>query len=206
MIKVKVNGQHESDVSEMNAQGWNVCVYREPRHQSMDFITAHKGEFRFVVYCTADDEGDPMICIKKYLNGVCRESKKFYNPNNSINGLLFISEGKTPETTYAFFRNEDLQSIMDEFDVRKIVFPAKDGERFTKVVYDNDTVKASPPPFHTDGIYDIIDEGIINGLRKYEVHGASYIYEYRTSVLTIPWKYDCGKIREQLAEIITKDE
>jgi hypothetical protein len=115
---------------------------------------------------------------------------------------LCISEGKDTDQTYAFFRNEKLQEIIDEFGLRRIVFPREDGNTFSKIVWtkeDKQSHGVPTPMFHTDGSYE--DQGVENDTRKWLVSGASYIYEYVSGTLTIPQQYDTEKIREILTSL-----
>ena len=123
--------------------------------------------------------------------------------NCGINGTLSISEGKDSDSTYAFFRNEKLQRVIDDFNINRIIFPREGGTTFEKEVH-FDTTKHSVnecnknlPPFHTDGSYETIKSTDRN-VRKWRVSGATYIFEYITRTLTIPQNYDIDKIAEIL--------
>lgn len=89
---------------------------------------------------------------------------------------------------------------MDDFGIRKVVFPKESGKQFSKVVYNDTMTEMTPPPFHTDGTFEFHNE--IANYPKYDISGATYVYEYLSCVLTIPQVYDCEKIREKLNEIM----
>lgn len=200
MVRIKINPKRQSDVNEMKAKGWSISVYRD-RENEAEFVTVEKGRIRFAMRTIIDEESkDKYVEIKKYLDGYVKDAKRFYENGYGVNGTFVISEGKTPELTYAFFRNEGIQEIIDEFGLSRIVFPKEQGQKFDKTVY-CDIVKnpsfkdPSMPFFHTDGTYKPT-KADTKGLTAFEISGATYIYEYNTATLTIPWKYDLEKVRE----------
>jgi hypothetical protein len=138
------------------------------------------------------------VQIRKYVHGYFTDSKIFMDTGSGINGTICISEGRSVETTYAFFRSEELQKIIDDYGLKKVSFP-KDitGYVFDKIVPSPANLpetKASLPPFHTDGSYEKYKTE--DGNIAWRIHGASYVYEYNTCTLTIPWEYNIPRVRE----------
>lgn len=206
MIKIKISSGSQSDVTDMRAKGWHLMVFRGIASDD-DFITVAKNDVRFVMRVVKHDN-EKYLEIAKYLDGVFKESKQFYENGCGIRGTLCISEGKEPDLTYAFFRNEKLQDIIDEFGLRRIIFPREPGDHFEKEVQvDLDKYKQytgehpTAPSFHTDGTYEEIPSDN-RRLKKWKVSNATYIYEYNTGTLTIPQKYDTNKIWQTLEELM----
>lgn len=208
MIRVKINRKRQSDVNEMKAKGWHVCVYREPDLND-EFVTAEKNGIRFVMKGVTTETEEHVIEIRKYVNGFYKDSKKFFDNGCGINGTLCISEGITIENTYAFFRNEKLQDLIEEFGLRRVVFPREEGSKFSKTVYDSYETGVESihlgdvpvmPPFHTDGVYEQLPS-IEPKTNKFEIHDATYVYEYNSLTLTIPWKYDVEYLRELMKSL-----
>jgi hypothetical protein len=97
--------------------------------------------------------------------------------------------------------------MLDEFGIRRVVFPRDPGDTFEKEVYfDKDKAKINEsdhpmmPPFHTDGTYEQLRTE--RNLMKWRVTNATYIYEYNTLTLTIPQIYDVNAIADKLEEFI----
>lgn len=200
MVRIKIDANSKTDVTDMRAKGWHILVFRGQTPDA-DFVTAEKKDVRFVMKITNNNDAK-CVEITKYLDGYVKDVKKFYEGGCYLNGTLCISEGKEVEQTYAFFRNEKLQQIIDEFGLRRIVFPREDGDTFSKTVWtkeDKQSRSVPTPAFHTDGAYE--DQGVEDETRKWLVTGASYIYEYTSGTLTIPQQYDAEKIREILTSL-----
>lgn len=205
MVRIKINPKKQSDVNEMKAKGWAISVYRD-RDTDSEFVTIEKGRIRFVMKTIIDENtNDKYVEVKKYMDGYVKDAKRFYENGYGVNGTFVISEGKTPDMTYAFFRNEGIQEIIDRYGLNRIVFPKEQGEKFDKTVYLDITKNPTSndknaPFFHTDGTYKPAKSDNKN-LIAFDVSNASYIYEYNTFTLTIPWKYDLEKIDEIMASL-----
>lgn len=207
MIKIQIPDNRHSDVSDMRAKGWHAMIFRGTETDD-DFITVEKRDVRFVVRIVPAN-GEKCIEIAKYINGAIVDTKRFYENGCGITGTLNISEGKDNSMTYAFFRNEKLQNIIDDFGLRKVIFPKEADEKFEKDVqisidryrqYSGNHPIA--PPFHTDGTYEEIKSDD-SRLKKWHISNATYIYEYTTAVLTIQQKYDTDKIRATMNELMS---
>lgn len=201
MVKIKVSGKGKSDVTEMKAKGWRALIFRAPAPEE-EMIVVDKNDVRFVVK-TVSKDNERYTEVVKYISGFKKDTKQFCDCDCGINGTLSISEGKDSDSTYAFFRNEKLQRVIDDFKINRIIFPREGGVTFEKEVH-FDTTKHSInecnknlPPFHTDGNYETIKSTDRN-VRKWRVSGATYIFEYVTRTLTIPQNYDIDKIAEIL--------
>lgn len=205
MIRIKIARKKQSDVTELIAKGWRASVFRDA-DDAAEMITVEKGCIKFVLKRSATDPS--LMELKKYVSGYYHDTKSFYEAGCGINGTICISEGKNSDATYAFFRNEKLQLLMDKFHLRKIIFPKEDCPKFDKDVYYDETAKYANEAyfdgpngcFITDGSSS--EEPSIEGTRKWSVANASYIYELATQTLTIPWKYDTDKLMEILSKII----
>ena len=218
MVKIKIPGRTESDVSRMIAKGWAVSIFRGKNIYGFDdFITIEKGGVKFwigkgsVLLGEIEDKSSA-IEIKKYVDGKYDESKIFYDTGDGLAGTIFITDSKTISQTYAFFRNASLMEIIDEFSLRRIEFPKTSNFRFEKtIVEDLDKTSMNPdwdckngmPPFHTDGNYEITEliDTAEEHVRAWLVSDASYIYEYNSATLTIPQVYDVDTIRNIMNEL-----
>lgn len=206
MIKIRINSGSQSDVTDMRAKGWHIMVFRGTVADD-DFVTVSKNDIRFVMRVVLHDK-KKYLEIAKYVDGMFKESKQFYENGCGICGTLCISEGKELDLTYAFFRNEKLQEIIDEFGLRRIIFPREAGDHFEKEIQvDMEKYKQYTgehpvaPSFHTDGTYEEIQSDN-RYLKKWKVSNATYIYEYNTGTLTIPQEYDTNKIWKILEDLM----
>lgn len=210
MVRIKINSNAQTDVTDMRAKGWHALVFRgTPAQSNEDFVTVEKKDIRFVARITMHED-TKCVEVLKYLDGYLKDVKQFYENGCGINGTLCISEGKSADLTYAFFRNEKLQKIIDEFGLRRIVFPRDPGDKFEKDVqidlaryqqYTGNKHYPIAPSFHTDGTYEEIKPDDRN-IKRWHVANASYILEFNTMTLTIPQKYDTDKIWEILKDLV----
>lgn len=205
MIRIRINQKKVSDVTSMNAKGWRVSIFRESIAVN-EMVTVEKDAIKFmlnIMHPAVVQNGTGAhtvnaVQIRKYVHGYFTDSKIFMDTGSGINGTICISEGRSVETTYAFFRSEELQKIIDDYGLKKVSFP-KDitGYVFDKIVPSPANLpetKASLPPFHTDGSYEKYKTE--DGNIAWRIHGASYVYEYNTCTLTIPWEYNIPRVRE----------
>ena len=202
MIRIRINPKKMSDVTTMIAKGWRVSIYREPDPLN-ESVTVEKDAIKFmikIIDCILEESATPVTAveIRKYVHGYLSDTRTFYDTGSHINGMIGISEGRTVETTYAFFRSEELQDIVDEFGLKKVVFPKTAHDRkLDKVVLSPHYFpenKSGIPPFHTDGKYNkhSSDTDAVN----WQIWDATYVYEYNTCTLSLPWKYDPENVRE----------
>lgn len=218
MVKIKIPGRTESDVSRMNAKGWAVSIFRGKNIYGLDdFITIEKGSVKFwigksTILLGEIEDKSSAIEIKKYIDGKYEESKIFYDTGDGLAGTIFITDNKIVPQTYAFFRNASLMGIIDEFSLRRIEFPKTSDFRFEKtIVEDLSKTSMNPaydcknglPPFHTDGNYEITEliDTTDEHVRVWLVSDASYIYEYNSATLTIPQVYDVDTVRNIMNEL-----
>ena len=219
MVKIKIPKRNESDVSRMIAKGWNVSIFRGKNVFGFeDFITIEKGCVKFWAGYTRTNNMDQDIGgftgieIKKYVDGKYDESKIFYDTGDGLAGTIFITDSKIVSQTYAFFRNDSLMDIINEFSLRRIEFPKSSNSLFEKtIVEDLDKTSMNPardckngmPPFHTDGNYEITEliDTPEEHVREWLISDASYIYEYNSATLTIPQVYDVDTIRNIMNEL-----
>lgn len=210
-VKIKIDDRMSTDASEIIARGWHVSIYRSKEPMN-DFITVIKDNVRF----TFKMEEAHSICVKKYIDGDLIDTKSFYDSDCGLVGAICIREFPD-HTPYAFFRNRHLIDFMHEFHIKRVEFPKTADGRFEKSVFevcqkDEPATSAFPPPFHTNGTYTI--HGIVKFgdkyARRYDIANASYIYEYNTDTITIPWIYDIDVLSILLRELgesdITDDE
>lgn len=216
MIRIRINQKKVSDVTSMNAKGWRVSVFRESKPEN-EMVTVERDAIKFVMsimqvprsHAELDWTGMTTMIqavqIKKYIHGYFTDSKIFMDTGSGINGTICISEGKTVETTYAFFQSEELDQLKQEFDIKKITFP-KDirGYRFDKIIPWDEVsyepgAKLTVPKFHTDGVYELIQDE--DGRAAWQIGNATYVYEYERHVLTIPWEYNLKQIRELMRSL-----
>lgn len=210
MIRIRINPKKASDVTTMYAKGWRVSIFREAKSEN-EMVVVEKDVLRFVMTIMSmnrADEGEPpvriqAVQIKKFVHGYFVDSRIFLDTGSGINGTICISEGRTVETTYAFFRSEELQKLIEEFDIKRVAFP-KDttAYRFEKqIIIPNDTIVDSHtmPEFHTDGTYQLIKTP--DGDNAWLVSNATYVYEYKIRTLTIPWEYNLMHVREIMKDL-----
>ena len=204
MVKIKIDSKKLSDVSDMRAKGWHISIFRS---DDGDFIIVEKKDVRFKLGIITNDNGEKCVEVTKFLHGVQKDTKLFDENGVGLCGTICISEGKLDEETYAFFRNQKLQDIIEEFSLKRIVFPREAGNTFEKDVY-HDYYKSRQskdmPTFHTDGTYEQV-ESKIKGIAQWHIVNATYVYEYNSATLTIPQKYDVDKVRTILNEILNNN-
>ena len=210
MIRIKICQKKQSDATELTAKGWHISIFRDI-DETDEFVTAEKNEIKFIL--RTSKEHPEQMELKKYVHGFYRDTKMFFGCGTGINGTLCISEGKTTDATYAFFRNAYLQDLMDKYQIRKIVFPKEDSKTIEKDVYFDPKSKyandkacielSSEIPFVTDGSYES-EASITEGVQKWHIKDATFVYEYAPRTLTIPWTYDIGKLDSELGLIYHK--
>ena len=212
MIRIRINQKKVSDVTSMNAKGWRVSIYRDANPLN-EMVTVEKDAIKFmlnIMHPAVVQNGTSAhtvnaVQIKKYVHGYFTDSKIFMDTGSGINGTICISEGKSVETTYAFFRSEELQELIDEFGLKRVSFPKDTKEyKFDKIIQSPATIpetKANIPNFHTDGTYEKIKTE--SGGTAWKISGATYVYEYNTCTLTIPWEYNLWEVRRLMSNLLT---
>lgn len=206
MVKFKILDASQSDVSDLLVKGWHIMIFRGDSSYE-DFLIVSKKGVKFVVKIV-DKWGYNVIEITKYIDGVKKDMKQFYDHRCGLNGTYSISEGKSDDLSYMFFRNESLTKLMDEFGLKRVMFPRESCERFEKDVYldmdkslqYNGNAYKNIPFFHTDGEYAQV-ESEVPGSAKWHISDAKYIYEYNTKTLTIPQLYNVDDVRQWLKEL-----
>ena len=212
MIRIRINKKKVSDVTSMNAKGWRISIYRDPNPLN-EMVTVEKDAIKFILdimHPAVVQNGTSAhtvnaVQIRKYVHGDFKDSKLFMDTGSGINGTICISEGKCVETTYAFFRSEELQELIDEFGLKRVSFPKDNKEyKFDKIIQSPANIpetKANIPNFHTDGTYEKIKTE--SGGTAWKISGATYVYEYNTCTLTIPWEYNLLEVRRLMSNLLT---
>lgn len=205
MVKIKIVSRSASDATKMKAKGWVIEIFRE-KYEHDDYVIAERDNIN-VRFVLAPAKTPNTMEIKKFVDGEYVDSKFFYDPGCGLCGTLCISEGKTIATTYAFFRNEKLTTLMERYGIKRIEIAKDDSPQFEKFVYEDTTrspygrtITPTMPPFHTDGTYEEASQ-FSSSMRKFLITGASYVYEYNTCTLTIPQKYNVEKLDEILKQL-----
>lgn len=151
MIKIKIFSKANSDASRMFAKGWDIRMYRDRENANGSSVTAEKGNVKFII--TQKDDGEHII-LKKFVNETCVDTKEYRRDNTEqCEGTLFINDHRDPTNVYAFFRNEELQNLMDCCGAERLVF----------LRFDADTIPKTAEPeteYITDGEVD--EAGNIN--------------------------------------------
>lgn len=192
MITKIIAPKRLSDISEEKGGCWGMDIFRSKSPKG-DGVVMKRGNIKFKISLGTNEVGVDVVKLTKYIGSEEKWTKRFYDPGDGIDGQYCISEGITDNETYAFFRPWSIVMLMCQYGINRVLFP-KESEyegnyKFTRTVdnYDNTGV----PPFHTDGQYDKTANG-------WTISGASYVYEYNTGTLTIPWQYDLNKLTEDL--------
>lgn len=196
ITKIKIDSATKSDVISMTMRGgWKVHIYRNPDDEKKDFVTVTRDPHRFHMYID-----DNCIVIDRYFDGRKMDTKRFHDTGSGINGLLFISENPISNLTYAYFRTEQLQSIMDDFDIVRVEIAKEPGVTFDKTI-EYITLNGMPH-FHTDGTYELRENPDDPNRSEWLIGGATYIWDYENRRLHIPQVFDHRALRQKLQEIV----
>ena len=194
MIRIKINPDDKSSVINMTARGgWKVTIFRDSNDSKRDFVTVLREPVRFHLHI----EGETVV-LDRYVDGKRIDTKKFYDTGSGINGTICISENPQANTIYGYFRTDELQTIIEDFELKRIEIAKEPGKTMTKTIAGNGS---TVPPFHTDGTYE--EQKAPDGSQQWLVGGATWIWEYETRTLHIPQIYDHERIYDALEEIVT---
>lgn len=205
MIKFKINDPSKSDVTKMFAKKWRMTIYgKGTLKENLDIVHVEKDDVLFVIYLDKDKHN---IIVDRFIDDIFIDRKSFHDDGDGVVGTFCILEGETSRTTYAFFRTEKLQQLMDQYGIR-ISFSKESGNMINKfrihqswdnLVYGGTVPEM--PPFHTDGTFTCMKN---EDRRENEwiVSGATYIYGYPQCILYLPQDYDLEHIKDVLEEII----
>lgn len=185
MIKIKVSTKESSDVTQYVAREWTVKVYRS--YRGGEFFTAEKGPIQFVV-----KEDDDEVTVTKFVNGESADVKRSHADHCGVGGTLYINDHKDPARCYAFFRNERIQSLIDYFQIPKLLF-----QKDSDTTIDEWTTTSPASEILTDGIVTDVD---IDGIMGVLVDEAKFIYDAKTMILLIPQNYDLDYIESELSK------
>jgi hypothetical protein len=204
MIKIKICSRDQSDVTEMKAKGWLIRIMREANPHKTQ-VVAEKGNVQYVL-STIKEEGEVLVCLKTYVFGECTSTKQSPSDGCGVYGTLYISDNSIEERSYAFFRNEAIQSFMDFFGIRQVKYTedAVMTESFSQTLqFENDTEDLGDR-FVTDGF--VTHNSIQNedGVWSHSVSisYASYLYDKQSMTLSIPYRYDINKLYDIMYEYL----
>ena len=199
-IKFKIVSKNISDVTDMTAKGWRASVFRDLALKD-EFVVISKDRIKFNVSVNAENK---QIVVDRYIDGKKIDYKRFHDTGNGINGMIFIVEDDEIEKTYAFFRTEELQDLIETYHLHKVIIAKQAGDVFELTIpatRDDHAASAdvypTMPPFHTDGTFELDSEN-----NTWHIANATYVYDYQNQVLTIPQVYDPDKLFEIMESLI----
>ena len=203
MVKIKISSKYQSDVTEMVAKGWGVHVYRDA-NPSQHFITAEKNNIRFIIRTVDSATGE----VKKYVDGECCNTKHFPTDGCGVYGTLYINESSREIDVYAFFRNENIQDLMDFYGIHKVMYVDEDAseDAFSiKLYFENDTEEQTR--YYTDGYVQHTVVKNTDDSAQYahslNISDATFVYDKDNQTLSIPRKinidYLYGKLEESMS-------
>lgn len=192
MLKLKISKKENSDVTEYRAKGWTAKVLREANPNNTQIIV-EKGDIIFKLR-TIWKEGEVLGELTKYIGGEPMGVKYFPTNNCGVFGTLYISDSSDSKRVYAFFRNEELQNLIDYFSIRKITFADENNltvmsDRISQKLYYED--ESEENKYRADGIitHNCIqnEDGTIS--HSVNITDATFILDMNELELFLPLKY-----------------
>lgn len=119
MVKVRLFPRQKSDVTEMTAKGWRIKIYSD---ETDGFVSEHATVERKGVVFLVQRDNDKII-VKKFVEGECTD-KKIYDADGvqGCDGTLYINEQNDTPKSYAFFRNSEVQILLDSIGAERMSF------------------------------------------------------------------------------------
>lgn len=190
MLKILVFDIKKSDVTDMSVKGWKVSIYRDREGGYSGYVTIEKGRVRF----TLSHESANDVILKKFVDNTCVDTKKYGTDGvKNCEGTVFINDHTDPKRVYAFWRNKEIQTLMDSAGIEKIAF-AKSADK----TFDYEIEKTGEGyTFFTDG--KVTEEAETN---KYKIFGATYLFKTETKELILIQDYDINEISTKLLKDI----
>jgi hypothetical protein len=196
MIRILIFDLKKSDITSMSVRGWHVVMEKEEVRATIyrDF-KPYNTRVRFVLEPAIDggvvlkryhdifnDKGDIVETIRKEVKHYATDGVK------NCEGTLFINDHSIPDRIYGFWRNRELQSLMDSKGIEKLSFRKEESDTFDMTIENNSDVLE----FETDGFVTKNDDNTCG------VFGATYVYRITTNELILSQKYDIEKLTEKL--------
>ena len=200
MLRILVFDPNRSDVTDMSVKGWKVSIYRDRDHGGMGgSVTIRKGLIEFRLLQTSPNT----VELKKFVDNNCVDTK-MYDTDGCVNceGTVLINDHSDPKRCYAFWRNKELQTLLDSLGVEKMTFAKSTIVGLNKFDYDIPVKEGTEGfDFYTDGSISLEEE---TGTRK--IFGATYVFRKndengKGGELIITNGYDINKLSDILLNI-----
>jgi hypothetical protein len=194
MLKFKISKKENSDVTEYRAKGWVAKVLREANpNNTMIIVESEKDNTMFKLRTILKD-GEILGELTQLYYGETISTKYFPTNGCGVFGTLYVFDASDPKKIYAFFRNEELQNLMDYFSIRKITFTDDNtsamSDRITKKFYYED--QSDENKYKTDGYntHNCIKNEEDNTIsHSVNITDATFILDMDQLELFLPFKY-----------------
>ena len=195
MIKILLFESRLSDVTEMSVKGWKITIDRDKAHDQ-SFITVEKNGIKFTIDSTQSDD---WIVLKKYYCNTCVDTKKYQTDGcRNAEGILFICDSADEKKTYAFWRNQELQILLESAGIERVSFKKDADETFDMTVYDSHD-QLGAYTFKTDGALSTVIETEYSTMKDMtKVVGATYVYLMESNKLILSQHYDLEAMAQGL--------
>jgi len=189
MIKILVFDIKKSDVTDMSVKGWRVSIYRDKEGGYSGYVTVEKGNVKFTLTHESSDD----VLLKKYVDNTCVDTKRYGTDGvKNCEGTLFINDHTDSKRVYAFWRNKELQNLMDSAGVEKLSF-----SKSPEPTFDYEIKRTGEGfGFYTDGHITETENGTC------KIFGATYLFKLQDKELIMIQQYDINKISESLMKDI----
>lgn len=181
MIRIKLFSRLHSDVSEMKAKGWDIALYKDTTSPEgfVEHCVVSRGDVRFEI-----KRRGKYIEVKRFVDGDCLDTKTYAADGvEGCEGTLYINENNREATkTYCFFRNSELQCLLDSAGVEKMSFRGE-GETSFEIMS-----RSEDEYIRTDGV----KEG------AYLYKGCTYFLDKKTSDLFIMRDTDLNELADKI--------
>jgi hypothetical protein len=192
MLRIIINDPNKTDVKDMFSKGgWKISIYRDKADKKGGiFVTIKKGNIEFQLYQIDGNE----VELKKFVDLNCVDTKRYSTDGvENCEGTIFLNDHSDPRRCYAFWRNKELQLLMDSIGIEKITFSKSFDETF-----DLEVPKTSDEgyPFITDGTVALNSDNV------YEIYGATYVIKRDNSEIIMTHKYNIENLSKKLLDIV----
>ena len=192
MLRIPILDWRTNEVTEMKVKGWKITIYRDQslgKNKGKAIIA--KGPIEFVLTRIDND----FVQLEKWTNHNLVETKLYHADGvNNCHGMVYINDHSEPKRCYAFWRSNELQTLLDSVGIDRLVF-----SKSTEDTFDYETPKTSDEGygFQTDGAITEMEGDF------YHIYSAKYFFRRdceNGNILVLSRNYDVEYLTKELLQ------